>query len=75
VIDDFGTAEMSPGFMSFFMDLINTRMQWSNRGTIITTNLNDTKFSEYCGEALADRINTGQLFEFKGKSKRVKKPL
>jgi len=70
VIDDFGTGEVSSGFMSFFMDVINTRMQWSNRGTIITTNLNDKDFSNYCGNALNDRIRTGQLFEFKDKSRR-----
>lgn len=70
VVDDFGTAEISAGFMSFFMDLINTRLQWKGRGTIITTNLNNQKFSNYCGEALSDRINTGQLFEFKGKTRR-----
>jgi hypothetical protein len=75
VIDDFGTAEISPGFMSFFMDLINTRMQWSNRGTVITTNLDDKKFGLFCGDALVDRINTGQLFEFKGKTRRISTPL
>lgn len=75
VIDDFGTAEISSGFMAFFMDLINTRMQWTNRGTIITTNLDSRKFNEYCGEALADRILEGQRFEFKGQTRRIKKPL
>ena len=72
VIDDFGTSEIPPGFMSFFMDLINTRMQWTNRGTIITSNLDIKKFNAFCGEALADRIMTGQHFEFKGKTRRQK---
>jgi len=70
VVDDFGTADMPSGFMSFFMDLINTRMQWTNRGTVITTNLAVEKFNQFCGEALTDRIMTGQVFEFKGKSRR-----
>lgn len=70
VIDDFGLGEPSPGFMRFFMEVINVRMQWSDRGTVITTNLNDEKFSNFCGEALADRINTGQKFQFKDKSRR-----
>ncbi len=70
VIDDFGTYETPPKFMGFFMDLINTRLQWSDRGTIMTTNLNDRDFSNCCGEALSDRIKTGQKFEFKEKSRR-----
>jgi DNA replication protein DnaC len=70
VVDDFGTGEVTTGFMKFFLDLINTRMQWSNRGTIITTNLNDKDFSDYCGSALNDRMKTGQKFEFKEKSRR-----
>lgn len=72
VIDDFGTAEMPPGFLSFFMDLINTRMQWSNRGTVITTNLNAKDFMKCCGEALSDRIMTGMIFVYDGKTRRKK---
>lgn len=71
IIDDFGTGELSPGFMKYFMGLINIRIQWSDRGTIITTNLDDKTFSEYCGKALTDRINTGQKFVFTGKSRRA----
>jgi len=70
VIDDFGTKEPSPGFMSFFMDLINSRMQWKERGTIITTNLNEESLSTYCGEALSDRLYTGQMMIFDEKSRR-----
>jgi len=75
VIDDFGTGEISPAFMSFFMDLINTRMQWKKRGTVITTNLKDDKIIDYCGEALSDRLKTGQIFEFSGESRRKNKTL
>jgi len=70
VVDDFGTGDVSPGFMSFFMDLVNTRMQWSDRGTIITTNLPDKEFASYCGAALNDRIKTGQKFVFNEKTRR-----
>lgn len=70
VIDDFGTGEVPQGFMKFLLDLINTRMQWSDRGTIITTNLGDKDFSIYCGNALNDRIGTGQKMLFKEKSRR-----
>jgi hypothetical protein len=75
VIDDFGTGEVSAGFMSFFLDLINTRMQYKSRGTVITTNLSDEKFGVFCGDALADRIQTGQVFLFEGTSKRINNPL
>lgn len=71
VVDDFGTGDVSPGFMAFFMDLINTRMQWTDRGTIITTNLPDREFTSYCGAALNDRIKTGQKFVFNEKTRRV----
>lgn len=70
VIDDFGLGEPNPKFLEFFMDIINTRMQWKERGTVITTNLEPGKFATFCGEALSDRINTGQQFEFRGKTRR-----
>lgn len=74
-IDDFGTGAMSSDFLTFFMDLINTRMQWSNRGTIITTNLKGADLTKYCGDALSDRLNTGQIFEFYESSRRKKNVL
>ncbi len=70
VVDDFGTGDVSEKFMKFFMSLINTRIQWKERGTIITTNLNNKRFNEVCGEALSDRIATGQRFEFNGETRR-----
>lgn len=75
VVDDFGLAEPAPGFLSYFMDLINIRMQWKERGTIITTNLPNKKLGDYCGESLADRIMTGQIFDFKGETRRKTKDL
>jgi DNA replication protein DnaC len=70
VVDDFGTGEVTPGFMKFFLDLINTRMQWSTRGTIISTNLSDKDLADYCGSALNDRIKTGQKMLFNEKTRR-----
>lgn len=72
VIDDFGTSKPPDGFLGFFMELINSRCQWKKRGTVITSNLNIKTFNEYCGDALADRIMTGQQFEFIGNSRREK---
>lgn len=65
VIDDFGIVETPKSFMELFMDLLNSRMQWKRRGTVITTNLDDKMLSQYCGDALADRLATGITFEFK----------
>jgi DNA replication protein DnaC len=70
VVDDFGIGEPNAKFLEFFMDLINTRLQWKGKGTIITSNLTTQKFMFFCGEALGDRIITGQYFEFKGNSRR-----
>lgn len=70
VVDDFGTGDVPTGFMKFFLDLINTRIRWSDRGTIITTNLDDKAFSEYCGEALNDRIKIGQKMVFNNPTRR-----
>ena len=70
MIDDFATGEPNSKFLEFFMEVINTRIQWSNRGTVITTNLKTKEFNTYCGEALVDRITTGQKFIFVGESRR-----
>lgn len=72
VIDDFATGEPNPKFLEFFMEVINSRIQWKERGTVITTNLDSNKFANFCGEALADRINTGQIMQFDGGSRRKK---
>lgn len=74
IIDDFGTSELSPTFLAFCLDLVNSRMQWTNRGTVITTNLDSKKFNSMVGEAMSDRLNTGQILLFSGQSRR-KKPI
>jgi DNA replication protein DnaC len=76
VIDDFGTTEPPPGFLKFFMDLVSYRMQWSNKGTVITTNLDpDNTLPKFCGDTLMDRLRTGQGFKFEGPSRRKKTDL
>ncbi len=75
VVDDFGTGEIPDKFMTFFLDLINSRMQWKRRGTVITTNLQENELSEICGEALADRLRTAQHFMFNNESRRSKQIL
>lgn len=75
VVDDFGTCEPSPSFMAFFMDVIDTRLRFKRRGTIINTNLSDEKLSEICGDALISRIATGQKMIFTGPDRREKQVL
>lgn len=72
VIDDFATGEPNAKYLEFLIEVINQRLQWKNRGTIITTNLDIIKFNTFCGQALADRIMTGQVFNFEGLSRRKK---
>ena len=72
VIDDFATGTPNPKFLEFFMDIVNTRLQWKTRGTVITTNLNVEAFNNFCGEAFTDRITTGQIFNFDNYSRRKK---
>jgi DNA replication protein DnaC len=72
VIDDFGTAEPSKAFLQFFMGVIDERMRWHERGTVITTNLDEKKLGDFCGEYLGDRLNTGQHFLVTGGSRRKK---
>ncbi len=72
VIDDFGIGESTTNFMTFIMDLINTRIQWTNRGTVITTNLNDDGIRRLTNPAFMDRLNTGQHFAFEEKKSRRK---
>lgn len=70
VIDDFGTGEIPNGFMTFFMDLINTRIQWKKRKTVLTTNLNNDQLGAVCGDALSDRLRLGIKVTTKGHSRR-----
>lgn len=70
VIDDFGMTDISKDFLSFFMDLIDTRMQWKKRGTVITTNLDNEHLVRMCGDAICDRLNTGVTLKFVGNSRR-----
>lgn len=72
VVDDFAAMEPPEKFMGFFMKIIDKRLKWSNKGTVISTNLNDEKLSEYCGSHLMDRLRTGQTFKFEDKSRRQK---
>lgn len=75
VIDDFATGAPSAAFLAFFMEIINSRIQWTNKGTVITTNLSFADLSNFCGHALSDRLRVGQRLLFQGASRRKKPPL
>ena len=75
VVDDFGSKAPPDGFLQFLMEILNIRMSWTNRGTIITTCLKHNELSKFCGDALIDRLNTGYVFSFNGKTRRKQKTL
>lgn len=72
VVDEFGAIESTPRFMTFFLNVLNYRLQWKGKGTIINSNLEESILKEFCGEALFDRIKIGQKFFFEGGSRRKK---
>lgn len=70
VIDDLGTKDLTQSFLEFLLDIIDFRMQWKNKLTLITTNILPEKFVEFFGERLSDRIRTGFSIKFSGESRR-----
>jgi len=77
IIDDFGAKIPTTNFKAFFFDLINTRMQWIGRKTIILSNLledkeEDEKLYLNClgGDAVSDRLKRAVKLKFKDKSRR-----
>lgn len=77
IIDDFGAVEPSDKFKAFFFDLIDSRMQWKGRKTIIISNLlsdNEEDERRYLkclgGDAVSDRLKRAIKLKFKDKSRR-----
>lgn len=73
IIDDFATKIKSDTFYTLLFDLIDTRMHWSNKGTLLTTNLCIEDFNEFCGEPLMDRFRTANIIKFSSSSKRKRR--
>lgn len=69
-IDDLGTKDLTQSFLEFLLDIIDFRMQWKNKLTLITTNILPDKFVEFFGERLSDRIRTAFSIKFSGESRR-----
>jgi DNA replication protein DnaC len=72
VIDDLGIGELTDKFKEFLMELVNSRQQWTNRGTVITTNLDPKTLIKMFGQPFSQRINMGMEFEFKEETRRKK---
>lgn len=73
VIDDFAQGDLSPGYAAFVFSVINYRMGFDNKGTILTTNASVDKLEKYTGGAFLDRLRTARLnIRFKGLSLREK---
>jgi DNA replication protein DnaC len=70
VIDDVGTKDLTPSFLEFLLDIIDFRMQWKRKLTVITTNVLNENFSETFGDRLADRLSTAFCLKFSGESRR-----
>jgi DNA replication protein DnaC len=70
VVDDFGLGSLSEGFKKFLMDLIQSRREYSSRGTILTTNLSETQISDVVGSALTDRLINGLCLPLDSRSRR-----
>jgi DNA replication protein DnaC len=70
IIDDFGQKEPTPGFMEMLFDLLNSRLQWSDRGTVLTSNMSPEALLMSVGEAMSDRLRGQQWLLFNGESKR-----
>ena len=69
ILDDFGQRPPPDGFMTFIFDVINNRTSWSNKGTLITTNLSPDGIANYCGTALTNRFKAGTLLLFKSEGR------
>lgn len=70
VIDDFGQLDPTPGYMGMIFDLLNSRLQWKDRGTILTTNQSPEALLMSVGQAMSDRLRSQQWILFNGESKR-----
>lgn len=70
IIDDFGQQDVTPGFMGMLFELISYRMQWHDRGTILTTNQSAEALMLSVGQAMADRLRGQTWLRFNGLSQR-----
>ena len=70
VIDDIAQGTCTPSFLNLVFEILSCRMDWSNRGTILTTNASPESVINMVGEALSDRLRTQTWIKTQGKSRR-----
>jgi len=70
VIDDFGQTIPKDNYMSFIFNILDHRIEHTDKMTIITTNLSFKSLVEIFGEALTDRLKKQVWINFTGNSKR-----
>ena len=70
VIDDIAQGTCTASFLNLVFEILSCRMDFSNRGTILTTNASPESVINMVGEALADRLRTQTWIKTQGKSRR-----
>lgn len=70
VIDDVGHGGGTPGFMKLLRDVIDQRLQWKEKGTVITTNFVEQEAKKVFDPSLYDRLATGRIVRYTNKSRR-----
>ena len=70
IIDDIGQGSVKPLLLDLLFEVLSYRIQWKEKGTILTTNLEPDKLMQILGEAMTDRIRTQKWLELFGKSRR-----
>lgn len=71
VLDDFGVAPPTPGFLNFLYDIINDRDERRDQvGTVITTNLTSDEVARDFGSRFSSRMNSGIKFRWSGFDRR-----
>lgn len=72
ILDDIGTRKPSESFLDFLYAVVDHRYEdRSQKGTIITTNLNSKDMREIFGDAFVSRIGSGRAFRFDGNDRRI----
>jgi hypothetical protein len=70
IIDDIGQGSVKPSLLDLLFEVLSYRIQWKEKGTILTTNLQPDKLMEILGEAMTDRIRNQKWLKFTGSSRR-----
>jgi hypothetical protein len=70
VIDDLCQGSVKPSLLELLFEVVAYRLQWKDKGTIFTTNLEPSNLLEILGEAMSDRLRGQKWLKTTGKSRR-----